>query len=210
MNLNTNIFEGNLADAPKLVHVQGGVTAVLEAVVLVNRRAKDTAGEWADAEPTRYRIKAWNRLAENIATLPKGARVLVVGHTEIDAWADKETQQKRTGDVVVVDAIGASLRYATVTLGPGAGTREEANWDGPRRGSPVPHTGRSSTPTRHHRGSADPAQVRRAGTRVCPEFGCSLTCEDSSSLEGCLSCRSPIPRSSATMSWQLPARGRLR
>ena len=127
MNLNTVTFEGNLADDPKLVHVQGGVTAVLEAVVLVNRRAKDTEGEWADAEPTRHRIKAWNRLAENIATLPKGARVLVVGHTETDAWADKETQKKRTADVVVVDAIGASLRYATVTLGADASTPEEAN-----------------------------------------------------------------------------------
>ena len=127
MNLNTVTFEGNLADDPKLVHVQGGVTAVLEAVVLVNRRAKDTEGEWSDAEPTRHRIKAWNRLAENIATLPKGARILVVGHTETDTWSDKETQKKRTADVVVVDAIGASLRYATATLGADASTPEEAN-----------------------------------------------------------------------------------
>lgn len=127
MNLNTVTFEGNLADAPKLVHVQGGVTAVLEAVVLVNRRAKNTEGEWADAEPTRYRIKAWNRLAINIATLPKGARMLVVGHTETEAWTDNQTQGKRTADVVVVDAIGASLRYATVTLGPDAGATEEAS-----------------------------------------------------------------------------------
>lgn len=138
MNLNTVTFEGNLADHPKLVHVQGGVTAVLEAVVLVNRRTKKTPahfigqptsseGEWSDAEPTRHRIKAWNRLAENIATLSKGSRVLVVGHTETEAWADNQTQAKRTADVVVVDAIGASLRYATVTFGPDAGTPEEAN-----------------------------------------------------------------------------------
>lgn len=126
MNLNTVTFEGNLADDPKLVHVSGGTTAVLEAVVLVNRRAKDTAGEWADAEPTRYRIKAWNQLAENISTLPKGARVVVVGHTETDAWDDAETQKKRTADVVVLDAIGASLRFTTVTLGTEPGTREEA------------------------------------------------------------------------------------
>ena len=127
MNLNTVTFEGNLADDPKLVHVQGGVTAVLEAVVLVNRRAKDTEGEWSDAEPTRHRIKAWTRLAENIATLPKGSRVLVVGHTEAEAWTDSQTQGKRTADVVVVDAIGASLRYTTVALGPDAGASEEVN-----------------------------------------------------------------------------------
>ncbi len=138
MNLNTVTFEGNLAADPKLIHVQGGVTAVLEAVVLVNRRTKKTPahvigqpssneGEWSDAEPTRHRIKAWNRLAENIATLPKGSRVLVVGHTETEAWADNQTQAKRTADVVVVDAIGASLRFATVTIDAHAGTREEGN-----------------------------------------------------------------------------------
>jgi len=58
MNLNTVIFEGNLANAPKLIHVSNGVTAVLEAVILVNRRTKTTAGQWSDAEPTRHRIKA--------------------------------------------------------------------------------------------------------------------------------------------------------
>ena len=116
MNLNTVIFEGNLADAPKLIHVSNGVTAILEAVILVNRRTRNEAGKWSDAEPTRHRIKAWNRLAENIATLPKGTRVLVVGHTETDTWSDAETQKKRTQNIVIVDAIGASLRYTTIQI----------------------------------------------------------------------------------------------
>lgn len=127
MNLNTVTFEGNLADAPKLIHVSDGTTAVVEAVVLVNRRTKNAEDQCSDAEPTRHRINAWNRLADNIATLPKGARVVVVGHTETEAWADKETQGKHTADLVVVDAIGASLRYATVTLGPPSGATDETN-----------------------------------------------------------------------------------
>ncbi|MBC7631407.1 single-stranded DNA-binding protein [Aeromicrobium sp.] len=128
------MFTGDLAtaapivfDANTTIHVQDDTTPVIEAVVLVNRRTKNTAGEWSDAEPTRHRIKAWNRLATNIATLPKGARVLVVGHTETEAWTDNQTQGKRTADVIVVDAIGASLRYATVTYGPDAGATLEAN-----------------------------------------------------------------------------------
>jgi len=55
-------------------------------------------------------------LAENITTLPKGARLLVVGHTETDTWRDVETQKKRTQDVVIVDAIGASLTYTTIHI----------------------------------------------------------------------------------------------
>jgi hypothetical protein len=40
-----------------------------------------------------------------------------------------------------------------------------------------------------------------SATRVCPEFGWHLTCEDSSSLEGCRSWQRRTRRSSATMSW---------
>jgi single-strand DNA-binding protein len=114
MNLNTAVFEGNLADAPQLNHTIGSQIPVTEAVVLVNRRVKDDADQWVDAEPTRHRIKAWRSLAEHLANLPKGTTVLVVGTTTTEAWPDKETGQKRTSDVVIVDAIGASLRFSNV------------------------------------------------------------------------------------------------
>jgi hypothetical protein len=54
MNLNTIVFEGNLAAAPKLERTTNG-TAVTDAVVLVNRRVKDADEQWVDAEPTRHR-----------------------------------------------------------------------------------------------------------------------------------------------------------
>jgi single-strand DNA-binding protein len=114
MNLNTAVFEGNLTDAPQLNHTSGSKVPVTEAVVLVNRRVKDDADQWVDAEPTRYRIKAWRGLAERLAKLPKGTTVVVVGNTITEAWTDRETGQKRTSDVVVVDAIGASLRFSDV------------------------------------------------------------------------------------------------
>jgi len=114
MNLNTAVFEGNLADTPQLSHTTGSQIPVTEAVVLVNRRVKDDADQWVDAEPTRHRIKAWRTLAKHLANLPKGTTVLVVGTITTDTWPDKETGQKRTSDVVVVDAIGASLRFTDV------------------------------------------------------------------------------------------------
>jgi single-strand DNA-binding protein len=125
MNLNTAIFEGNLASAPQLDHTNGSQIPVTEAIVLVNRRVKDDADQWVDAEPTRYRIKAWRGLAERLAKLPTGTTVLVVGSTTTEAWSDKETGQKRTTDVVIVEAIGASLRYTDVFVetGHGQGTK---------------------------------------------------------------------------------------
>ena len=113
MNLNTIVFEGNLAASPKLDRTTTG-TAVTDAVVLVNRRVKDADDQWVDAEPTRHRIKAWRSLAEHLVNLPTGTTVLVVGTITTDAWADKTTQEKRTGDVVIVEAIGASIRYSNV------------------------------------------------------------------------------------------------
>ncbi|MCW2799467.1 MAG: single-stranded DNA-binding protein [Aeromicrobium sp.] len=114
--LNSTItFEGNLTDTPTLSFTTHTGTPVTEAVVLVNRRTKD-GDQWVDAEPTRHRIKAFRRLAENISTLPKGATVLVTGRIETGTWTDPTTQTKRTGDTVIVEALGASLTFATVDI----------------------------------------------------------------------------------------------
>ena len=127
MNLNTVIFEGNLTDTPQLDKTTTTGTSVATAVVLVNRRIKNAEGQWIDAEPTRCRIKAFKALAENIATLPKGATVLIAGTITTNVWADKTTGRKRTQDVVIVDAIGASLRFATVQIESAAAYREGGN-----------------------------------------------------------------------------------
>jgi single-strand DNA-binding protein len=129
--LNSTItFEGNLTDTPTLSFTTHTGTPVTEAVVLVNRRLKD-GDQWIDAEPTRHRIKAFRRLAENISTLPKGATVLVTGHIETDTWTDPSTQTKRTGNTVVVEALGASLAFATVDITKNIpATRDEIRHDG--------------------------------------------------------------------------------
>ena len=116
MNLNTVTFHGNLTDTPNLEITPHHDVPVAEAVVLVNRRIQVAAEQWEDAEPTRHRIKAWRRLAQNIATLPKGAEVLIVGHVETDSYTDKDTGNRRTSNFVVIDALGASLAHATVDI----------------------------------------------------------------------------------------------
>lgn len=111
MNLNTVTFEGNLAAQPQLEHTTNTHTPVTEAVVLVNRGHRDDDQNWVDDEPTRHRIKAWRTHAEHLADLPTGATVLVVGTTITETWVDKDTDQKRTKDIVLVEAIGLSLRF---------------------------------------------------------------------------------------------------
>lgn len=121
MNLSTVTFEGNLAAVPQLTQTTGTKTSVAEAVVLVNRRhhvaLPGGAEEWVDDEPTRYLIKAPKALGEHLAGLPKGATVLVGGTVVTDKWTDPTSGQKRTQDVIV-DAIGASLRFAGVEILP--------------------------------------------------------------------------------------------
>ncbi len=110
-------FEGNLAADPELRHTGSG-KQVVEFTVLVNERRHNTAtGEWEDGEPTRHRVKAFKQLGANIAeSLCKGDRVLVHGVITTDTWTDKDTGDKRTGQKVLADIVGPSLRWATVRI----------------------------------------------------------------------------------------------
>jgi hypothetical protein len=56
-------------------------------------------------------------LAENIAeSLAKGDRVFVHGTVTTEAWADKQTGEKRTAQRVLADIVGPSLRWATARI----------------------------------------------------------------------------------------------
>lgn len=111
----TTMFQGNLTADPKLRYTAGG-TPVAEFRVLVSHRVKDGNDQWIDAEPTGHNVKVYGRLAEaSVEQLTKGNRVIVIGHTETDAWPDPETGEKRTTTRVIVDrhgTIGRSLHTA--------------------------------------------------------------------------------------------------
>jgi single-strand DNA-binding protein len=115
--LNTTvIFEGNLAADPEVRFTPSGAQ-ITEFTVLVNRSRQNESGDWVDDEPTRHACKAFRQLGENIAeSLGRGDRALVVGNVVTDTWADKDSGDKRTRQVVLVDAIGPSLRWATATV----------------------------------------------------------------------------------------------
>jgi single-strand DNA-binding protein len=111
----TTTFQGNLTANPKLRYTNGG-TAVADFRVLVSHRVKDSDEQWIDAEPTGHNVRVYGRLAEAaVDQLTKGSRVIVVGRSETDAWADPDTGEKRTTTRVIVDrhgTIGHALNTA--------------------------------------------------------------------------------------------------
>jgi single-strand DNA-binding protein len=112
----TVTFEGNLADDPQVRFTPSG-KQVTEITVLVNQRRQNEDGEWVEAEPTRHVVRAFKTLAENIAeSLAKGDRVFVHGTVTTEAWADKQTGEKRTAQRVLADIVGPSLRWATARI----------------------------------------------------------------------------------------------
>jgi single-strand DNA-binding protein len=108
----TTTFQGNLTADPKLRYTHGG-TPIAEFRVLVNHRVKD-GEQWVNGEPTGHNVKVIGRLAEQIADhLASGHGVIVVGRVQTDAWADRETGEKRTATKVIVDRHGTVGRTLT-------------------------------------------------------------------------------------------------
>jgi single-strand DNA-binding protein len=109
------ITEANLTADPELRFTRNG-QPVATVRLAVSARRKNIAGEFEDTRPVFYDATVWGTVAENAAeSLRKGDRVLVRGATYDEDWTDRDGQP-RTKHVIQVDAIGASLRYATATL----------------------------------------------------------------------------------------------
>jgi len=73
-----------------------------------------------------YNATCWGALAEHAAeSLRKGDRVLIHGTTYDEDWTDREGNT-RIKHVLQVQAIGASLRYATTRITRASKTDEQA------------------------------------------------------------------------------------
>lgn len=113
-------FAGNLADDPEVLYTREG-KPFATCRVLVNRRVQNDAGEWVDEEPTAHNVKVYGTAATNLHdSAGRGDRITVQGLVKTETWPDKETGEKRTRDVVVVDnrfgEVGASLRFAAARI----------------------------------------------------------------------------------------------
>jgi single-strand DNA-binding protein len=116
----TVTFAGNLAEAPELHHTRES-KPFATCRVLVNRRIQNEAGEWVSDEPTAHNVKIFGSAATHVHdSCGSGGAIFVHGLERTESWPDKETGEKRTKDVVVVDhrfgEVGVSLRYVSARI----------------------------------------------------------------------------------------------
>jgi single-strand DNA-binding protein len=115
-NETTVTIIGTLVGDPELRYTTSG-TSVANFTVASNPRIfhKDS-GEWRDGEPIFLRCALWRQPAEHVTDcLSKGDRVIVQGRLQQRNY-ETQSGDKRTAYELLVDEIGASLRYAKVTV----------------------------------------------------------------------------------------------
>lgn len=108
----TSTIVGTLTRDPELRFTPGGA-AICQFALAVNRKWKQN-GE--DKESVSFfDVKAWGSLGENAAaSLVKGNRAIVTGRLEQESW--EKDGEKRSKVVLVADAIGPDLRWATAVV----------------------------------------------------------------------------------------------
>ena len=101
-SFNKVILMGNLTRDPELRQTQNG-TSVCRFAIAVNRSFNSQDGSLRD-ETCFVEIDCFGKSAENIARFfTKGKPILVEGRLRQDTWEDKQTGQKRTKLMVVLE-----------------------------------------------------------------------------------------------------------
>ena len=102
-SFNKVILVGNLTRDPELRYTPKG-TAVARMGLAVNRQWKTDTGE-AREEVTFVDIDAFGRQAEVIGQYcKKGKPLMIEGRLKLDTWEDKQTNQKRSKLLVVLES----------------------------------------------------------------------------------------------------------
>jgi single-strand DNA-binding protein len=107
-NLNKVMLIGRLTRDPEVRTFASGGKVAHFGFAANNRKKNPSTGQWED-DPMFIDIKVFNRgdngrqadLVEQ--SLRKGQQVFLEGHLVLEQWDDKQTGQKRSKHVVVVD-----------------------------------------------------------------------------------------------------------
>lgn len=110
-------IEGNLTGDPEHGAGESGNEYARFTVAVNDRRLNETTNRWEDAGTVFHRVVVFNQQSRNVATsLRKGDSVIVAGDLRFGTYTDKETGQTRETRDVVADNIGASLKFANVSV----------------------------------------------------------------------------------------------
>lgn len=106
---------GNLTADPELRFSPGGVAVANFTVVSSPRNYNKDTGNWDDGDPLFMRVTCFRQMAEAVTEgLTKGCRVMVSGKLQQHSY--EKDGQKRTAFELVAEDIGASLKWAQVTV----------------------------------------------------------------------------------------------
>lgn len=110
-------IEGNLTSDPEHGSGASGDEYARFTVAVNDRRLNDMTGLWEDAGTVFHRVVVFNQQSRHVAdSLHKGDSVIVAGDLRFGTYTDKETGQTRETRDIVAANIGASLKFATVTM----------------------------------------------------------------------------------------------
>ncbi len=139
----TILIRGFTASDPALSTLPNGVP-VVNFRLASTPRWQDATGTWKEGTTNWYTVKAYRRLAQNIAiSIEKGQPLVVSGRQRISRWNREDGTQ---GTTVEVDAlgIGHDLNYGTSTF---ARTVEKrAVNEGAMQGAPQQNATQQDTP----------------------------------------------------------------
>lgn len=132
----TILIRGFTASDPALSTLPNGVP-VVNFRLASTPRWQDATGTWKEGTTNWYTVKAYRRLAQNIATsIEKGQPLVVSGRQRISRWNREDGTQ---GTTVEVDAlgIGHDLNYGTSTFARTVEKRTVNDMQGaPQQGAP--------------------------------------------------------------------------
>lgn len=131
-----------VVSGPDLRFSPSGTAVAKMRLVFSERRKDPNTGEWTDGDKLWVNAVAFKQLAENLAESITGKPELVVsGRLKTEEWTDKEGN-KRSDVSLLLDSVGPSLRFDTVTInkmdrsgGGGNGGRNASTSDRVDRGS---------------------------------------------------------------------------
>lgn len=143
-SFNKVILMGNFTRDPELRQTQSG-TSVCRFSIAVNRSYNSQDGSTRD-ETCFVEVDSFGRTAENISKFfSKGRPILIEGRLRQDSWEDKQTGQKRTKLLVVLE------RFEFVGSREQGGGSYGGGYDGGdySSSSPAPRQSRQSAPARN-------------------------------------------------------------
>ena len=110
-------IEGNLTGDPEYGASDSGNEYARFTIAVNDRRLNETTNRWEDAGTVFHRVVVFNQQSRNVATsLRKGDSVIVAGDLRFGNYTDKDTGNTRETRDIVADNIGASLKFATVSV----------------------------------------------------------------------------------------------